>query len=144
MSEYASYFNQDSAKWSLVSFDSWCLQKTNGCHANKIHRIFYKHMNDVLLKDSSTEQERSQARNLINSRKEHVKLANALWDNPDVLKSIYKENSKKRDRDTDEEDLVEKERHLALKERELSIKEREVKIRALELSNIEKEKELGL
>lgn len=69
MSEYASYFNQDSAKWSLINFDSWCLQKTNGCHANKIHRIFYKHMNDILLKDSSTEQERSQARNLINSRK---------------------------------------------------------------------------
>ncbi|PKK55644.1 hypothetical protein RhiirC2_801871 [Rhizophagus irregularis] len=75
---------------------------------------------------------------------EHVKLANALWDNPDVLKSIYKENSKKHDRDTDEEDLVEKERHLALKERELTIKEREVKIQALELSNFEKEKELGL
>jgi hypothetical protein len=68
MSEYASYFKQDS-EWSLINFDSWCLQKTNGCHANKIHRIFYKHMNDVLLKDSSTEQERSQARNLIKNRK---------------------------------------------------------------------------
>lgn len=51
-----------------------------------------------------------------------------LWDNPDVLKSIYKENSKKCDRNMDEEDLVKEVRHLALKERELFIKEREVKI----------------
>ncbi|CAG8766945.1 16726_t:CDS:2, partial [Funneliformis caledonium] len=83
MSEYASYFEQDSSKWSLMDFDSWCLQKINGCHSNKIHRIFYKNMNEILLKSSTTEKERNQARNLINKRKEHVKLANALWDNPD-------------------------------------------------------------
>ena len=48
--------------------------------------------------------------------KEHVKLANALWDNPDVLKSIHKiKSSTKRKRNTNEADLVEKERRLTLK-----------------------------
>lgn len=37
-----------------------------------------------------------------------------------------------------------KECELAIKEHELEIKEHKVKIRALELANIEKEKELGL
>jgi hypothetical protein len=54
---------------------------------------------------------------------------------------MKKKIQKKHDKNINEDDV---ERWLSLKEHELTIKECEVKIWALELANIEKEKELGL
>lgn len=67
-SKYLKYFKRKLKHWSLVDYDSWALNNIEHCQQGFIHRIFYRHTNNILQKSTSKSKVKK-ARELLNSKK---------------------------------------------------------------------------
>ncbi|RUS16812.1 hypothetical protein BC937DRAFT_90767, partial [Endogone sp. FLAS-F59071] len=73
-------FPTESRDWSLADFDLWASTNIANSQVKAAHLAFYRHLNDILLLDTTTEDEVKNARRLINSKK-----VRPLWKNSAVL-----------------------------------------------------------